>query len=253
MKKINLKEVESYVNDNIETFHDNKIKALKKQNLKKLLKSKNPYLFKAKNINVASDFVKEMLDAKISASEEKIFGAFLEDLAIYISHQACGGRKSSATGLDLEFNYSAVHYVVSIKSGPNWGNSSQQNKLNADFKKAKVVLRQNNHTLNVHAILGICYGKTKTNVWKGGTALKVVGQNFWYFLSQNKELYKEIIEPLGYESKKHNDAFYEKKATLLNLFTQEFMEDFCDSGIIDWNKVVEFNSGNFDLAEFYSK
>ena len=73
-----------------------------------------------------------------------------------------------------------------------------------------------------------------------------MGQNFWYLLSENENLYTDIIEPLGYKAKQHNDKFNEEKNRLLNLFTQEFFKDFCDNGVINWKKVVEFNSGNLD-------
>jgi len=243
MKKLNLKQVEGYVNKNIVIFHQNKIKPLEKQSLKKLLKKKNPYLFRAKNITIASDFIQNLLEATISSSEEKIFGNFLEELAIYISSKTANGRKSSATGIDLEFNHDNIHHIVSIKSGVNWGNSSNQIKLAQDFLKAQTVLKQSNRTLNVQPILGICYGKTKTNTWKD-VALKLVGQSFWYLLSKNENLYTDIIEPLGYKAKQHNDQFNKEKNRLLNLFTQEFLRDFCDNGVINWKKIVQFNSGN---------
>lgn len=244
MKKLNLKVVESFVNKNIVIFHNNKIEALKKQNLKNLLKKKNPYLFRAKNISLATDFVQNVLEATISSSEENIFGDFLEELAIFISSKTCAGRKSSATGIDLEFNNKNIHYIISIKSGPNWGNSSQQNILAQNFRKAVTVLKQSKSTINVQPILGICYGKTKTNMWRD-TAWKYVGQNFWHLLSENEDLYTDIIEPLGFRAKQHNDKFDKEKNKLLNLFTQEFLKDFCDAGAINWKKVVEFNSGNF--------
>ena len=31
-------------------------------------------------------------------------------------------------GIDLEFDKDGVRYIVTIKSGPNWGNSSQIGK-----------------------------------------------------------------------------------------------------------------------------
>ena len=55
--------------------------------LKTILRKKNPYLFKAKNINLASDLIREILDAFLYSSEEKLFGDFLEDLATFISKQ----------------------------------------------------------------------------------------------------------------------------------------------------------------------
>jgi hypothetical protein len=211
-----------------------------------MLKQKNPYLFKAKNITVATDLVKNLLDALLYASEEKIFGNFLEDLAIFISSETCNGKKSSAKGVDLEFENAGVHYVVSIKSGPSWGNSSQQARQEHDLKTAVAVLKQSRHTLNVQPVLGICYGKTKTSFLRG--YMKVVGQNFWYLISENENLYTDIIEPLGYRAKEHNDAFEESRGALINSFTAEFMHDFCDaSGNIDWKKLVVFNSGNLKL------
>lgn len=246
MQELNLDEIREYVNNNIIEFHQSKIKTIENINLKSILKKKNPYLFKAKNITLASDLVLNILDAFLSSSEEKIFGDFLENLAIFISRKAYNGRKSAATGIDLEFNYKDVHYLVSVKSGPNWGNSSQQNKQEQDFKTAVRVLKQSNHTLNVQPVLGICYGKTKTSFLRG--YMKVVGQNFWYLVSGNKELYTDIIEPLGYKAKEHNDKFIEGKSKIVNLFTQQFLKEFCDNGSINWEKLVKFNSGNLDLA-----
>lgn len=46
-----LKTVETYVSDNIHTFHEAVINKLKSLKLEKLLKKKNPYLYRAKNLN----------------------------------------------------------------------------------------------------------------------------------------------------------------------------------------------------------
>ena len=248
MRKLNLKRVELFVNSNIVKFHQNKLKALQEINLKKLLKKKNPYLFKAKNIVVATEFICMLLDAYLSSSEEKIFGDFLEELAVFVASKTCNGRKSAATGIDIEFENEGKLYLVSVKSGPNWGNKSQQDKQEADFKKAVKVLKQSKHTLSVEPILGICYGKTKTTYVRG--ALKVVGQNFWYFISGNEQLYTDIIAPLGHKAKEHNDNFIKLRGNIVNSFTTEFVSDFCKKdGAIDWQKLVEFNSGNLDLVE----
>ena len=107
----------------------NRLKNLQKLKLNQILKRKNPYLFKAKNILTAQDLVKGLLDAHLSSQEETIFGDFLEGLAIFINGKVYEGKKSSAEGVDLEFNKDGKRYIVSIKSGPNWGNSSQINKM----------------------------------------------------------------------------------------------------------------------------
>jgi len=134
-----------------------------------------------------------------------------------------------------------------VKSGPNWGNSSQQRKQEQDFQKAVKVLKQSRRTKNVQPVLGICYGKVKTTHVRG--YLKVVGQNFWYLISEDKDLYTDIIEPLGHRAKKHNEKFQRAKNKIVNLFTKDFLEEFCDDGVIDWKKLVRFNSGNLDLKQ----
>jgi len=245
MEQLNIASINDFVNTNISGFHQSKLSILESINLKALLKKKNPYLFKAKNITVAADLVTSILDAFLSSSEEKLFGDFLEELAIFISSKTSNGRKSAATGIDLEFVNNNTHYLVSVKSGPNWGNSSQQIKQERDFQTSVKVLKQSNRTLNVQPVLGICYGKVRTSYLRG--YLKVVGQNFWYLISENENLYTDIIEPLGYRAKQHNVKFTKQKSKIVNLFTQEFLTDFCDEGVIDWKKLVQFNSGNLDI------
>lgn len=249
MGELDTHELEEFVNKNIVTFHEDKLKSLRNLGLKRILKSKNPYLFKAKNITLASDFVKEILDAFLSSSEEKIFGDFLETLAIFVAERTRGGWKSSTRGIDLEFIDKAknVHYLISVKSGPNWGNVSQQRRQQQDFEDAVKTLKQSRLVLNVTPVLGICYGKTRTAYVRG--AMKVVGQNFWYLISKNKNLYTDIIEPIGYEAKRHTEEFIKERDSIINSFTHEFMNDFCDGGYINWTKLVEFNSGNFDLPD----
>jgi hypothetical protein len=245
MNHLDLSEVCEFVNENIVDFHEHRISSLENLNLYTLLR-KNPYLFKAKNISTANEWITGLLDAFLSSSEEKLFGDFLEELAIFIAGKTFNGHKSSATGVDLEFFKKDVHYIVSIKSGTNWGNSSQHKKLEQDLANAMRRIQQSHHALNVRAVLGICYGKTKTNILHG--YLKVVGQNFWYLISDNKELYKDIIEPIGYRAKEHNEVFYREKNRVVNRFSKLFLDAYCfENGDINWDKLVEFNSGNFDL------
>jgi hypothetical protein len=245
MNSLDLSEVRVYVSDNIVDFHRRRIKSLEELKLGKLL-SKNPYLFKAKNINTAGELVLGLLDAFLSSSEEKLFGDFLEGLAIFIAGKTCGGHKSSAPGVDLEFFNKGVHYVVSVKSGPNWGNSSQQRRLEQDLQNAVKRVKQSRMNVNVQPVLGVCYGKTRTAYLRG--YLKVVGQNFWYLISDDRDLYTDIVEPIGHKAKEHNRAFDDEKGRVANRFTKLFIDQFCDaSGAIDWVRLVEFNSGNYDL------
>lgn len=239
----NLRQVKTFVNKNIDEFHGNKLRIIKSLDLKKVLRKKNPYLFKAKNLTLAADLVKDILDAYLSSSEEKIFGDFLENLAVFVARIAHKGWKSSATGIDLEFVKSGVHYLVSVKSGPNWGNSSQQKKQETDFQTALKVLKQSKQSLNVQPVLGICYGRARDTYKRG--YLKLEGQSFWNLVGGSRSLYKDIVEPLGYKAKQHNDNFKRERDKIYNKLGREFILEFCaKDGTIQWDKLVEFNSGN---------
>ena len=81
MNLIKTEEVGQYVEQNIGSFHKGRLDSLRKLKLNKILERKNPYLFKARNILLAQDLVRILLDAHLSSQEETIFGNFLEGLA----------------------------------------------------------------------------------------------------------------------------------------------------------------------------
>lgn len=242
MERLKIQDVTQYVEENIGTFHQKRIDSLKRLQLKTVLKKKNPYLFKAKHLLTAEQIIRKLTDAFISSNEETMFGDWLEGLAIYINQRVYGGWKSGITGIDLEFDKNNVRYIVTIKSGPNWGNSSQIAKMKNDFNKAKRTLRTSNSGLIVTAVNGCCYGID--NKPDKGDYFKYCGQNFWEFISGKQNLYKDIIEPLGHKAKEQNNTFLESYSKMINKFTKEFANDFCDDqGNINWEYLVEFNSG----------
>lgn len=241
MKKLNLKDVTQYVEKNIGTFHEKRIQSLDGLKLTQVLKRKNPYLFKAKYVLTAEKIINGIIDAHISSNEETIFGDWLEGLAIFINSRVYSGRKSGIPNIDLEFDNSGIRYIVTIKSGPNWGNSSQIKKMALDFKTAKKTLRTSNSNLNVISVNGCCYGRD--NNPDKGDYFKYCGQKFWEFISGDTNLYTELIEPLGHKAKERNDDFVQSYSQMINKFTKEFTTDFCDeNGAIKWNKIVELNS-----------
>jgi hypothetical protein len=253
MNPLDLDLVRQYVNENIDDFHQRRLRSLEQLRLPILLKKKNPYLFRAKNLTTANELIENLLSAFLSSAEEQLFGNFLEGLAIFIAEITCNGHKSTAPGVDLEFFNRGTHFVVSIKSGTNWGNSSQQKKLGQDLVQAETRLKQLRRTQNVQAVLGMCYGKTRTAYNKDFGYLKVAGQNFWYFISENEALYTDIIEPIGYRAREHNDAYSEERDRVINRFTRLLLTDFCEpDGSIDWLKLVKFNSSNLDLDRFFA-
>jgi len=244
MTPLALDDVSTYVEENIGTFHEKRIATLDELSLSKVLKRKNPYLFRAKYVLTANEIVRGIVDAHISSNEETVFGDWLEGLAIFINGKVYGGWKSGIQGIDLEFDNGGKRFIVNIKSGPNWGNSSQINKMKSDFKTAAKTLRTSNSGLQVVAINGCCYGKTKTP--DKGNYFKYCGQTFWEFVSGTSHLYTELIEPLGHKAKEKNEAFQQTYAQMINKFTLQFGQEYCDNnGAINWNKLVTFNSSAF--------
>jgi len=244
MENLKINDVTEYVESNISVFHEKRLTSLGFLKLSRIMKRKNPYLFKAKNVATADQIVRGLVDAYLSSQEEAIFGDWLEGLAIFINRKVYNGWKSGISGIDLEFDNNFIRYIVNIKSGPNWGNSSQIKKMITDFNSAKKALRTSNSKLNIIPVNGCCYGKDNKPD-KKGVYFKYCGQQFWEFISGNSDLYMEIIEPLGFKAKEKNELFLQAYDQLLNRFIKEFTNEFCkDDGKINWVKIVQLNSSN---------
>jgi hypothetical protein len=247
MQPLKIKDVVLYVEQNIGDFHKRRIDALNTLELHDILKSKNPYLFKAKHILTSEELIRSFTDAYLSSREETIFGNWLEQLAIFINEKVYGGRKSSTSGIDLEFDDGGVRYIVVIKSGPNWGNKSQISQMKTDFITAQRTLRTSNSKINVIAVNGCCYGRD--NKPDKGSYVKYCGQRFWEFVSGDTDLYTKLIEPLGHQAKERNDEFLEMYAQKIMIFNAAFMAEFVDNGKIDWDKLVKYNSSSAPLPK----
>lgn len=241
MARIETKKLISYIENNINEFNEARLNKIGELNLNDILLRKNPYLFKAKNILTSQVLIQNLVDAYLSSQEETMFGTFLEGLALYACQIVHNGKKSAAEGIDLEFEKDSIKYIVTVKSGPNWGNSSQIVRMRDNFRKAKRILGTNAKKINVVAVNGCCYGRV--NKIDKGEYLKLAGQQFWELISNEKEMYLRFIEPLDYKAKERNDLYIQKYSALLNKFTQQFSNEFCVNGIIDWKKLVKFNSG----------
>jgi hypothetical protein len=160
------------------------------------------------------------------------------------SIQSISGSRQTGSHSDKparNSDFCGIAYILSIKSGPNRGNNSQLKRMKDNFKKAQRILRTSNSKANIQAVCGCCYGRD--NQPNKGDYWKLCGQEFWEFISGNDLLYIEIIEPLGYRAKERNQEFTEEYGRILNLFTNEFFQDFCIDGNINWKSLVQFNSG----------
>ncbi len=251
-----------YLTENVITpFYNKRLEGLSSLRLTDVLKRKNPYLFKAKNIELASDLVKSIVDAFLSSQEETIFGNLLENFAIYASEILYGGFKSDLKSIDLEFNRDHVYYIVGIKSGINWGNADQISKMKDNFKIAKEILRERGITDEIIAVNGCMYGKEPNPLknkrkFKDGRIVdeepdkvfyKYAGQDFWYFVSQDDDLYREIIVPIDQKARERDEAFKSVYAAKVNEMTQDFMNFFMQDNQIDWIKLIDYVSKRGDI------
>lgn len=255
MGTISNAEIAQFVEQNIGIFHDRQLDELKKLQLRSVLRRKNPYLFRAKNLVIASDVVKYITDAFLVSREETNFGEFLERLAIFVCSRVYNGWKSANVGIDLEFEKDEQYHIVSIKSGPNWENSDQINKMSINFHNLTQTLCANNPALHVVAVNGCCYGKDSHPNKEGKLRseqgeiigkvpyLKFCGQRFWTYISGIESLYADIIEPLGYQAKEKNEIFQQAYGSIINRFTHEFISEFCyQDGAIKWDELVRLSS-----------
>lgn len=236
-----------YLSEHVITpFYQTRFDKLNSLKLKDVLKRKNPYLFKAKNIELAGDLVKGIVDAYLSSQEEGIFGNLLEGFAIFVSRRLHSGFKSELKSVDLEFERDDKYYIVGIKSGTNWANSDQITAMRNNFKLNRVILRERGVTNEIVAVNGCIYGKDGSPFKKHEDAdkmyYKYAGQDFWHFISGDDHLYREIITPIDKEAREKDEVFKKAYAAKINEMTQDFMDNFLSDNQIDWLKLVDFVS-----------
>ena len=250
-----LQAVQEYVVENIGSFHEKRLNTVKKRKLNDVLSRKNPYLFRAKSQNVIQ-LVYGIMDAYLSSQEETLFGEFLEGVAVFVASNVFHARKpdkNEMRGIDLVIEKSSNVYIVEIKSGPNWGNSDQVQRMLANFKNSTKMLQPQYPCSTIVPINGCMYGKERSPR-KTGTIKsagpderlqywKICGQDFWYFISDNEYLYTDIIKPLGFRAKQRNSEFTEEYDNFVNRLVREFLNTYCnEDGSVAWQRLTQFVS-----------
>lgn len=200
----------------------------------KILLRKNPFLFRVRAGASATLLAQMAIDAFLSSSEETIFGNILEGIAVAVCAHAKGGTKSSAEGIDIEYTCGSERTVIQVKSGPNWGNSSQKKKMNDYFSSVKRRLEFS--IRNVRCIEGICYGKSETKHL--GTHIRLKGNDFWTEISDWENTHYLVMESLGTYA---SNGFSGERLNARNLL----LSYLNDNGVIlaqdklDWSKLTE--------------
>lgn len=247
--------VQDYVEENIGAFHEKRLDTVRTKQLNDVLSRKNPYLFRAKSPSVTR-LISGIMDAFLSSQEEGLFGNFLEGVAVFVAQQVFGGYKpspSDLTGIDLVFEKRGAVYMVDIKSGPNWGNSSQVARMRRNFLDGIGKLQPQFPGQSIIPVNGCMYGKDRKprktgRIREGGNEYtveywKLCGQDFWHLISDNPRMYVEIIQPLGYRARKRNMAFQAEYDSFLNRLLREFLNTYAnEDGSIAWDRLTEFVS-----------
>ena len=227
----------------LETFYGSLIEKIDGLDIVKVMKRKNPYLYRAKAMQNASEIVESVLSAFVSSSEETIFGnCFFEPIAI----AASGGNKALAEGIDImiQNNNTNTIYAVAVKSGPSVFNADSKKRQEQNFTAASKLAQQ--AKARYEAYIGYCYGKKKeSGRGKPKMYQELAGKRFWAELTGDEEFYIKIISFMGTLPEQYVASYKESYNKAFNRLVREFSNDFCkEDGSIDWEKLVEFNSGD---------
>lgn len=237
------KEVVQAIATALETFYGTLIEKIDGLNIQKVMKRKNPYLYRAKAMESAAEIVESVLTAFVSSSEETIFGnCFFEPIAI----AASGGNKALAEGIDImiQDNEANVISAIAVKSGPSVFNADSKKRQEQNFMAALKLAQQ--AKARYEAYIGYCYGKKKeSGRGKPKMYRELAGKQFWQEITGDEDFYKKIITYMGTMPEQYVSEYKESYSKAANRLVREFSNSFCkEDGSIDWEQLVEFNSGD---------
>ncbi|MBQ7417113.1 MAG: hypothetical protein IJV18_03280 [Acidaminococcaceae bacterium] len=237
------KEVVEAIANGLDNFYKSLIDKINTLDINKIMKRKNPYLYRAKAMQNATDIVSSVLDAFVTSSEETIFGnCFFEPLAI----AASGGSKALAEGVDImvEKKEENTIYAVAVKSGPSVFNADSKKRQEQNFAAAAKLAKQ--AKARYEAIIGYGYGKKKVTR-KGVHKMyqEFAWQEFWADLNVEEDFYLKIIQFMGALPEQYLEDYQRSYNNAMNRLLKQFTTEFCkETGEIDWDKLVQFNSGS---------
>ena len=236
MSLTNNYDLHEIVDRHIGRFNSRRLEKIRNIKLTNLVKRKNPYLFIAQQVATPEVLAEALVRATLSSSEETLFGGVLEEIAIDICEAVFGGQKSTTTGIDLDFMRDGIRYLVAIKSGPNWGNSSQKKRLQQDFRNAIIVVKQSSRNLNIQAVNGCCYG---TDNREYGDYRKVCGKAFWELISGDDFLFQRLMFEID---KVSANGYQQDIARAVDTITDELKDRWSVNGSLDWKSIIQMNS-----------
>lgn len=238
-------QLEQLIEDGLQRFYERRIASLSALRPDDPFRRKNPYLLKALGLGNASDLVAELLRQHLTDTDmdETIFGdAFVEPIALAVS----GAKKSSAKGVDLEIDTSTTYKAISVKSGPNVFNSSQVDQMNRQFDDLRKRLDAYLRSIGKHfdPILGASYGRKNSPPSAKRRYRLLTGQAFWQKLTGDPNFYVRVTPLMKDYPQQHRRAFEMEWNRAVNRLRRYLLTEFADAdGNVDWEKLLEFNSG----------
>lgn len=227
----------------LQTLYTKRFAALDKLTLGELLK-KNPYLYRALGLNQPAELITQLLAARISSSDETIFGNdFFEPLAVFAAQHGQPDAQvavGAGAGQDIAIETAQAYLAISVKSGTNIFNSQSEKGQSAEFNQLQARLKKLGKMFR--PIIGYGYGR-KSEPKKASPVERLAGQQFWQLLTGEDDFYLRISRAMEAFASEHAAAFHQALNTKQNALLREFMIDFVETtGHIRWDAVVAFSS-----------
>ncbi len=210
------------------------LEKLDRLELKTLLEKLNVYLLGV-TANSLNGILQRALDAHILASQESVFGNCLERIALAF----CGeNTKSGTAGVDLDFtSKSGVRLLMALKSGQNWSNANSAAAQSKHLLQAKRIIAQNDPS-HIKTGVACCYGRSRTSNGSKLADIKISGQNFWYLISGDKDLYKKLLHEMNQGAAEFEHKLENKRQETYNRLLNE-LAILCPTGANIWDILIE--------------
>lgn len=230
----------------LNVLYERRFAQLRALTLAKLL-NKNPYLYRAIGIQRPDQYLDHLLSARISSSDETIFGnEFFEPLALWAAQISSGPSRlvsvGAGAGQDISIETDAEYFAISVKSGTNIFNSQSDKGQKVEFDQIEARLKKLKKAF--HKVVGFGYGRAPVSK-NAKTIQKKAGQEFWELLTGESDFYVRISDAIAKPAALHKSGFDEALQKKHSELLRQFMLDYVDvDGTVRWRDVVEFNSSH---------
>jgi hypothetical protein len=234
--------LEKLINKCLAGFYKRRIESLDKLKLNDILRKKNPYLFKAVGIANPPEMINQLLSARLSSSDEGIFGEeFFEPICQTLGESNLAGKE----GVDFIIVTEDAYEAISLKSGPNALNSDASKKQFQRFEEVEKSLRATLRNLRKVFIptMGCGYGRVNSEPTDARKYYKLAGQAFWEKITGDSDFYLKLVNLMKDTPQSHAPIYRDALNRAITRFNKQFSEKFCDdTGNILWEEIVKFNS-----------